>query len=110
MDDATLAIERSGAVFHRCGWHRGTGIVGTVGRSTTTTGRGGTTGRGLSGTTGSSTSTLAIATLVAATTLVAAALAVGALPVGLCLAVVLPVLGHSTWHLYRKVVSADEVI
>lgn len=41
---------------------------------------------------------------------VAAALAVGTLPFFLGLAVVLPVLGHSTWHLYRKVVSADEVI
>ena len=41
---------------------------------------------------------------------VAVALAVGTLPFFLGLAVVLPVLGHSTWHLYRKVVSADEVI
>jgi uncharacterized membrane protein len=41
---------------------------------------------------------------------VAAALAVGTLPFFLGLAVILPVLGHSTWHLYRKVVSADEVI
>jgi len=41
---------------------------------------------------------------------VAVALAVGTLPFFLGLAVVLPVLGHSTWHLYRRVVSTDEVI
>jgi uncharacterized membrane protein len=39
--------------------------------------------------------------------IVAALLVVGSLPffVGLC--VVLPVLGHATWHLYRKVVEPD---
>jgi uncharacterized membrane protein len=39
--------------------------------------------------------------------IVAALLAVGSLPffVGLC--VVLPVLGHASWHLYRKVVEPD---
>ena len=39
--------------------------------------------------------------------IVAAALLIGSLPffVGLC--VVLPVLGHSTWHLYRKVIEHD---
>lgn len=42
--------------------------------------------------------------------LVALALLVGALPFFFGLAVVFPVLGHSTWHLYRKLVSPDEVI
>ncbi len=37
--------------------------------------------------------------------IVAGALVVGALPFFVGLAVVLPVLGHSTWHLYRKVVA-----
>jgi uncharacterized membrane protein len=37
--------------------------------------------------------------------IVAAALAVGSLPLLIGLAVVVPVLGHSTWHLYRKVVE-----
>ena len=37
--------------------------------------------------------------------IVAAALAVGSLPLLIGLAVVMPVLGHSTWHLYRKVVE-----
>ena len=37
--------------------------------------------------------------------IVAGALLVGALPFFVGLAVVLPVLGHSTWHLYRKVVA-----
>jgi uncharacterized membrane protein len=41
---------------------------------------------------------------------VAAALIVGSLPLFFGLAVVFPVLGHATWHLYRKTVSADEVI
>jgi uncharacterized membrane protein len=41
---------------------------------------------------------------------VAAALLVGALPLFFGLAVVFPVLGHATWHLYRKTVSPDEVI
>lgn len=36
---------------------------------------------------------------------VAGALAIGSLPFFIGLAVVLPVLGHSTWHLYRKVVE-----
>jgi uncharacterized membrane protein len=37
--------------------------------------------------------------------IVASSLLVGSLPafVGLC--IVLPVLGHSTWHLYRKIVD-----
>jgi uncharacterized membrane protein len=37
--------------------------------------------------------------------IVAAALLIGTLPVLIGLAVVLPVLGHSTWHLYRKLVE-----
>jgi uncharacterized membrane protein len=39
--------------------------------------------------------------------IVAAVLAVGSLPFFVGLAVVLPVLGHATWHLYRKVVEPD---
>ena len=41
---------------------------------------------------------------------VAAALLIGALPFFIGLAVVFPILGHATWHLYRRVVSPDEVI
>lgn len=37
--------------------------------------------------------------------IVAVALAVGSIPLFAGLAVVLPVLGHATWHLYRKVVG-----
>ena len=36
---------------------------------------------------------------------VAGGLAIGSLPFLVGLAIVLPVLGHSTWHLYRKVVE-----
>jgi uncharacterized membrane protein len=36
--------------------------------------------------------------------IVAAGLVVGALPFLLGLAVTLPVLGHATWHLYRRAV------
>jgi uncharacterized membrane protein len=39
--------------------------------------------------------------------IVAALLVIGSLPVFLGLAVVLPVLGHATWHLYRRVVEPD---
>ncbi len=39
--------------------------------------------------------------------IVAVLLLVGSLPLFLGLTVVLPILGHSTWHLYRKVVDAD---
>jgi uncharacterized membrane protein len=39
--------------------------------------------------------------------LVAGLLAIGALPFLIGLAVVMPVLGHSTWHLYRKVIEPD---
>ena len=36
---------------------------------------------------------------------VAVLLVAGALPLLIGLAVVLPVLGHATWHLYRRVVA-----
>jgi uncharacterized membrane protein len=39
--------------------------------------------------------------------IVAGSLLVGSLPVLLGLTVVMPVLGHTTWHLYRKVVEGD---
>jgi len=39
--------------------------------------------------------------------IVAALLVVGSLPFFVGLAIVLPVLGHATWHLYRKVVEPD---
>jgi uncharacterized membrane protein len=39
--------------------------------------------------------------------IVAALLVLGSIPLFLGLPVVLPVLGHATWHLYRKVVAAD---
>jgi uncharacterized membrane protein len=39
--------------------------------------------------------------------IVAALLIVGSLPLFLGLAVVLPLLGHATWHLYREVVAID---
>jgi uncharacterized membrane protein len=39
---------------------------------------------------------------------VAGALLIGSLPLFVGLAVVLPVLGHSTWHLYRRVVERAE--
>jgi uncharacterized membrane protein len=39
--------------------------------------------------------------------IVAGLLAIGSLPLFLGLPVVLPVLGHATWHLYRKAVEAD---
>jgi uncharacterized membrane protein len=37
--------------------------------------------------------------------IVAASLVLGSLPALLGLIVVIPVLGHATWHLYRKVVA-----
>jgi hypothetical protein len=37
--------------------------------------------------------------------IVAGLLLIGSLPLFIGLAVVMPVLGHSTWHLYRKVVE-----
>src|SRR6202035_863609 len=39
--------------------------------------------------------------------IVAALLVIGSLPLFVGLAVVLPVLGHATWHLYRKAVAPD---
>jgi uncharacterized membrane protein len=39
--------------------------------------------------------------------IVAAALLIGSLPFFIGLAIVMPVLGHSTWHLYRKVILRD---
>lgn len=39
--------------------------------------------------------------------IVAALLALGSLPLFMGLTVVLPVLGHATWHLYRKVVAPE---
>ena len=39
--------------------------------------------------------------------IVAAGLVVGSLPLFIGLAVVMPVLGHATWHLYRSVVEPD---
>jgi uncharacterized membrane protein len=36
---------------------------------------------------------------------VAGGLAVGTLPVFVGLALVMPILGHATWHLYRRVVE-----
>jgi uncharacterized membrane protein len=42
--------------------------------------------------------------------IVAAGLVLGSLPLFFGLAVVFPVLGHATWHLYRRTVSINEVI
>jgi uncharacterized membrane protein len=39
--------------------------------------------------------------------IVAALLVLGSLPLFLGLAVVIPLLGHATWHLYRKVVERN---
>ncbi len=39
--------------------------------------------------------------------LVAAGLVIGSLPLFVGLIVILPVLGHATWHLYRKIVPRD---
>lgn len=39
--------------------------------------------------------------------IVVSALFIGALPLFVGLAVVMPVLGHATWHLYRKIVESD---
>jgi uncharacterized membrane protein len=36
--------------------------------------------------------------------IVAAALVVGSIPIFLGLVIVMPILGHATWHLYRAVV------
>jgi uncharacterized membrane protein len=37
--------------------------------------------------------------------IVAVALIIGSVPVFAGLAIVLPILGHATWHVYRKVVE-----
>jgi uncharacterized membrane protein len=47
------------------------------------------------------------ATMAAWGLIVAALLVIGSLPLFVGLAVVLPVLGHATWHLYRKVLEPD---
>ncbi len=39
--------------------------------------------------------------------IIAMLLVIGSLPLFIGLAVVMPVLGHSTWHLYRKVIEPD---
>jgi uncharacterized membrane protein len=39
--------------------------------------------------------------------IVAGLLLIGSLPLFIGLAVVMPVLGHSTWHIYRKVVEPN---
>jgi uncharacterized membrane protein len=39
--------------------------------------------------------------------IVAVALVLGSIPLFLGLIVVLPVLGHATWHLYRKAVAPE---
>ncbi len=41
--------------------------------------------------------------------IVAVLLALGSLPFFLGLAIVIPVLGHATWHLYRKVVVVPDL-
>ncbi len=41
--------------------------------------------------------------------IVAAALVVGSIPFFAGLAVVVPILGHATWHLYRKLIEPDAV-
>jgi uncharacterized membrane protein len=38
---------------------------------------------------------------------IAALLVLGSLPFFVGLAIVMPVLGHATWHLYRRVVAYD---
>jgi len=37
--------------------------------------------------------------------IIAAGLVIGAIPLLVGLAIILPILGHATWHLYRKVVG-----
>ena len=39
--------------------------------------------------------------------IVAALLVAGSIPFFLGLAIVVPLLGHATWHLYRKVIAPD---
>ncbi|RWF90172.1 MAG: hypothetical protein EOQ38_31330, partial [Mesorhizobium sp.] len=40
---------------------------------------------------------------------VAVLLVIGSIPLFAGLAVVMPVLGHATWHLYRKVVEPQDI-
>ena len=40
--------------------------------------------------------------------IIAAGLAIGSIPVFAGLAVIMPIFGHATWHLYRKLVVADK--
>jgi uncharacterized membrane protein len=42
--------------------------------------------------------------------IVAVALAIGSIPIFAGLAIVVPVLGHATWHLYRKVVEPARMV
>ena len=42
--------------------------------------------------------------------IVVSGLILGSLPLFFGLAVIFPVLGHATWHFYRKAVSPDKVI
>jgi uncharacterized membrane protein len=37
--------------------------------------------------------------------IIAAALVIGTIPLFVGLALVMPILGHATWHLYRKLVT-----
>jgi uncharacterized membrane protein len=46
-------------------------------------------------------------TMIAWGLIVAAGLVLGSLPIFIGLAIVMPVLGHASWHLYRKVVEPD---
>jgi uncharacterized membrane protein len=48
------------------------------------------------------------ATMAAWGVIVAALLFIGALPLFIGLTVVMPILGHATWHLYRRAVVADD--
>jgi uncharacterized membrane protein len=38
---------------------------------------------------------------------IAALLAIGSLPFFVGLAIVMPVLGHATWHLYRRLIERE---
>ena len=49
-------------------------------------------------------------TLAAWGLIVAVLLAIGSLPFFFGLAIVMPILGHSTWHLYRKVVKSGVAV
>ncbi|TIT60646.1 MAG: hypothetical protein E5W63_13590, partial [Mesorhizobium sp.] len=41
--------------------------------------------------------------------IVAVLLVIGSIPLFAGLAVVMPILGHATWHLYRKVVEPEQI-